>query len=264
MAANDGKVNGMRGLLIVANWKMHKTVAEAEAFLEAFLPEVGGLEGVEVALAPPFTALAAVAPRLRGSGVKLAAQNMHFAPQGAYTGEISPLMLKELGCRYVILGHSERRGHFGEDDGLINRKLHAAFEYGLIPILCVGETLEERRRGETNSILERQLRAALEGVSQDRAGELVIAYEPVWAIGTGETASPEDAEAGARFLRSLVAKLYDEQTAQRIRVQYGGSVKPENIKALVSQPDVDGALVGGASLDPGQFARIVKGAASVA
>jgi len=252
----------MREPLIAANWKMHKTIGEAKAFIEAFLPKVQGLKGVEIALAPPFTALAAVGQLLReqGAAVRLAAQNMHPNPQGAYTGEISPVMLRELGCRYVILGHSERRRHFGEDDALINEKVLAAFKYGLLPILCVGETFEERRAGMTHSVLERQLTAALEGVPREAARRLVIAYEPVWAIGTGETASPEDAEEGARFLRSLIAKLYDDGTAASVRVQYGGSVKADNAGGILAEPDIDGALVGGASLDPDEFFAIVKAA----
>ena len=247
--------------MIAANWKMHKTVAEARAFLEAFLPLVKNPQGVEIAIAPPFTALPAVGEMLRGTGIALGAQNVFYEPQGAYTGEISPPMLKELGCRYVIVGHSERRQHFHEDDETIRKKLKAVFEHGLVPILCVGETLEERRAGQTEAVLERQLRAAVEGLSAEFVGELVIAYEPVWAIGTGETASPEDAEAGARFLRSRIHKLYGESIAERVRVQYGGSVKPENARSLMTE-NVDGALVGGASLDPEKFAAIVKEAAA--
>jgi len=250
----------MRVPLIAANWKMHKTLGESRAFLEAFLPQIERASRVEVVLAPPFTALAAVGRALEGSSVKLAAQNMHFAPQGAYTGEISPVMLRDVGCHYVILGHSERRRHFHESDELVNKKLLSAFEQGLVPILCVGETLEERREKRTESVLERQLTAALEGLPREDARRLVIAYEPVWAIGTGETASPEDAEAGARFLRALIEGLYDAETAAAVRVQYGGSVKPQNTKDLIAQPDVDGALVGGASLDPHEFAQIVRAA----
>lgn len=246
----------------MANWKMHKTAGEAQAFIEAFLPKVEGLKGVEIAIAPPFTALAAVGRALkeRDAAVKLAAQNMHPKPEGAYTGEVSPVMLRDLGCKYVIVGHSERRSHFGEDDRFINEKVLSACEHGLVPILCVGETLEERRAGMTNLVLERQLKGALEGLPADRAKGLVIAYEPVWAIGTGETASPEDAEEGARFLRSLIAELYGEETAASVRVQYGGSVKADNARELLLQPDIDGALVGGASLDPKEFFGIVKAA----
>ncbi len=247
--------------IVVANWKMHKTVAEARDYLERFLPQIARLTEVEVGLAPPFTALAAVGEELKRTGIQLVAQNMWHEPEGAYTGEVSPLMLKELGCRYVILGHSERRAYFHEDDELINRKLHAAFQHGLLPILCVGEKLEERRAGETEAVLERQVTAALAGLDSEQVAQMVIAYEPVWAIGTGETASPEDADAGAGFIRGLIAQLYDEATAQAIRIQYGGSVTPENISELTKGEHVDGALVGGASLDPERFAAIVKGVA---
>jgi triosephosphate isomerase len=261
LQSRDHKEETMRTCFVAANWKMHKTIGETRAFLSEFLPHVQGIRGVEIAIAPPFTALAAVGTLLEGTSVALTAQNMHHEPQGAYTGEISPLMLRDVGCRYVIVGHSERRRHFHEDDAFTNRKVVAAFEHGLVPILCVGETLEERRAGRTNAVLERQLTSALQGLSRERIERLVIAYEPVWAIGTGETASPEDAEAGARFLRSLLAGLYDEETAASVRVQYGGSVKPENARELMALPDVDGALVGGASLDPETFAGIVKEAA---
>ncbi len=247
--------------LIAANWKMHKTVAEARAFLEAFLPLVRDVQGAEIAIAPPFTALQTVGELLRDTGIALAAQDVFYEPQGAYTGEISPPMLRELGCRYVIVGHSERRQLFREDDALVRRKLEAVFEHGLVPILCVGETLEERRAGRTEAVLERQLRAAVEGLSAEWVGELVVAYEPVWAIGTGETASPQDAEAGAKFLRSWIRELFGAGTAERVRVQYGGSVKPENARELMTE-NVDGALVGGASLDPQKFAGIVKEAAA--
>ncbi len=253
----------MRTIVVTANWKMHKTIGEARAFLETFLPAVQDIRSVEIAIAPPFTALGAVHKALKDSNVRLAAQNMHCEPQGAYTGEISPVMLRDLGCHYVILGHSERHQHFYEDDDLINRKLVAAFEHGLAPILCAGETLAERRAGRTDVVLERQLTAALEGITREDVQTIVIAYEPVWAIGTGETASLEDAEAGARFLRSLIAGLHDEETAASVRVQYGGSVKPENARELMALPNVDGALVGGASLNPETFAGIVKAAAEV-
>ncbi len=253
--------------IIVANWKMHKTIAEARAYLrhlgELLPPELE----VEVGLAPPFTALAAVAEELarlgrgegqgEGQGLVLVAQDMWHEPEGAYTGEVSPLMLKELGCRYVIVGHSERRTYFHEDDELINRKLFAAFQHGLRPILCVGEKLEERRAGRTEAVLKEQVTTALAGLTAEQVAQMVIAYEPVWAIGTGETASPEDANAGAGFIRGLIARLYGEDVAQAIRIQYGGSVTPENIAELMEGEHVDGALVGGASLDPERFAAIV-------
>ncbi len=254
----------MRTVLIVANWKMHKTLDEAQAFVEAFLPHIEAIEGVEMALAPAFTVLRDVGVALKNSPVRLAAQNLHFAAQGAYTGEISPLMLRDVGCSYVIVGHSERRQYFHEDDALINKKLAAAFEQKLIAILCVGETLQERHAGATERVLERQVRADLRELDRQTLSQLVMAYEPIWAIGTGETASPADAEQGARFLRELIRDRYGSQVAQSIRILYGGSVKPENVEELISQPNIDGALVGGASLDPQQFAQIIKAAARAA
>ena len=251
----------MRTRLVTANWKMHKTLLEFQAFVEVLLPEIEDAREIEVALAPPFTALVTVGEALKGSRVRMAAQNMHFAPYGAYTGEISPVMLRDVGCTYVIVGHSERRQHFGENDMLINKKLLAAFAHQLTPILCLGETLEERLAKATERVLERQLRADLQAIEAEHVARLVIAYEPIWAIGTGETASPEDAEQGARFVRELTSELYDSKTAESMRIQYGGSVKPENAEILLSQPNVDGALVGNASLDPHQFAEIVKAAA---
>jgi triosephosphate isomerase len=248
----------MRKPIVVANWKMHKLVAEARDYVRRFRPLVEGLDRVEIALAPPFTALAPLAEELKGSQIKLAAQDTWHEAQGAYTGEVSALMLRELGCRYVIIGHSERREHCKESDELINLKLKGAFAYDLIPILCVGERLEERQAGKTVAVLEGQLRADLAGLAKGDVARLVIAYEPVWAIGTGETASPEDANEGAKFIRALVADLYDEATAQSVRIQYGGSVRPENIAALMAQEEIDGALVGGASLDPVVFAEIVR------
>ncbi len=251
-----------RRALIAANWKMHKTLAEAEAFVKAFLAPGCDWPGIEVALAPPFTALAAVGAALQGSRVKLAAQDTHFAEEGAYTGEISPRMLQDLGCTYVIVGHSERRRLLGESDEFIHKKLRAVFTHELIPILCVGETQDERRMGATERILERQLLAALNGVTPEQAARLVIAYEPVWAIGTGQTASPEDAERAAHFLRKIMQELWGTQAAESVRIQYGGSVRPDNALELMAQPNVDGLLVGGASLDPIAFAEIVKAAAA--
>jgi triosephosphate isomerase len=251
----------MRKKLVAANWKMHKTIAESQAFVETFLPQVQRIQNVEIALAPPFTALAAVAAALRNSAVRLAAQDVHSVDQGAYTGAISARMLRDVGCTYVIVGHSERRQHFHEDDRLIQKKLVALFSHELMPILCVGETFEERRVGSTDRVLERQLRADLAEICTEHAGRLVIAYEPVWAIGTGETASPPDAENGASLLRSLLREMYDPATAESTRILYGGSVKPDNAQTLMAQPNVDGVLVGTASRDPAQFAEIVKAAA---
>jgi triosephosphate isomerase len=251
----------MRRSIIVANWKMHKTVAETRKYIERFRSLIEGTEGV--ALAPPFTALLDAREALQGSRIQLAAQNMYHAEQGAFTGEISPLMLRELGCSYVIIGHSERRNHFHESDELINQKLQSAFAHDLIPILCVGEKLEERRSVATERVLEGQVRTDLKGLSNKQVARLVIAYEPIWAIGTGQTASPDDAQAGARFIRQQITTLYEQETADAVRIQYGGSVNAKNAHSLLAQPDVDGALVGGASLDPVEFAQIVKAAEAI-
>ncbi len=244
--------------LIAANWKMHKTVAQAQYFIEQFRPYIKGLRNVDVALAPPFTALAALAERLVDLPVHLAAQNVHPEPQGAFTGEISPDMLKELGCHYVIVGHSERRALFGEDDATVKLKLRAVFENALIPILCVGESLEQRQAGQTEAVLERQLRGALDGTAAGDILKLVVAYEPIWAIGTGVTATADQAQEAHAFIRSLMRKMFGEAVAKRARIQYGGSVKPNNARELMSLPDVDGALVGGASLEVRNFADIIK------
>ena len=247
----------MRTPLIAANWKMHKTRPEARSFLLAFRPQIDSVDTVDVAVAPPFPLLGTVAELIADTSIALAAQNVHPDLEGAFTGEVSPVMLKELACGYVIVGHSERREIFGEDDAFVNRKLHALYEHRLTPILCVGESLEQRETSETETVLERQLRDGLEGLTADQVARLVIAYEPIWAIGTGRTASPDDAESGARFIREQIVKLYDDETAQAVRIQYGGSVKPTNAYELMSQSNVDGALVGGASLDPEAFAGIV-------
>src|SRR5574337_604796 len=199
----------MRIPLITANWKMHKTVEEAQQFVQKFRPSLKWLGEVDVVIAPPFTALAAVAQALQGLPAHLAAQNVHHEAKGAFTGEISPAMLHELGCRYVIVGHSERRALFGETDALINLKVKAAFKHDLIPILCVGESLEQRQQGQTQAVLERQLRADLEGVMPNQAAKLVVAYEPIWAIGTGKTATPEDAQAGCAFAREVVVQMFN-------------------------------------------------------
>lgn len=250
----------MRIPLIAANWKMHKTIEEAQRFVERLRPGLKGIREVDVTIAPPFTALIAVAQASSGLPIHLAAQNVHPQSKGAFTGEISPVMLRDLGCHYVIVGHSERRTLFAESDALVNLKVKAAFKHDLIPILCVGESLEQRQEGKTHGVLESQLRAALQGVSTAHAAKLVVAYEPIWAIGTGQTATPQDAQAGCAFIRQVVASLFNESVAQSLRVQYGGSVKPDNARDLLSQPDVDGALVGGASLDSSDFARIVRAA----
>jgi triosephosphate isomerase len=248
----------MRRPIIVGNWKMHKTIPEAVALVQALKAAVADVRDVDVGVAPPFTALMAVAQALRDSTIALAAQNMHWEPQGAFTGEISAAMLADIGCQRVIIGHSERRQMFAETDEAVNKKLHAALAARLDPILCVGETLAQRDGGVTFQVLERQVRGALAGISAEAIGRVVIAYEPVWAIGTGKTATPEQAQEVHAFIRGLLGELYGKALADAIRIQYGGSVNAGNIQALMAQPDVDGALVGGASLDAASFARIVS------
>jgi triosephosphate isomerase len=248
----------LRRPILAANWKMHKDVGEARAFVEAFLPRVAGVHAVEVVIAPPFTALDAVHRALAGSPVALAAQNVHPEEKGAFTGEVSAGMLRDLGCAYTIVGHSERRSLFGESSALVARKAAALFARGILPIVCVGETLEEREARRTFEVIGRQLEESLAQVPDARAAEVVIAYEPVWAIGTGRTATPEIAQEAHAFVRERLAARFGPAAAQQIRIQYGGSVKPDNVYALMAQQDIDGALVGGASLEPESFARIVQ------
>jgi triosephosphate isomerase len=246
--------------LIAGNWKMNKTIAEAEAFVQGLLPRIQGLQGVDVAVCPPFTALQAVVDSVRGSGVAVYAQNMHQAPAGAFTGEVSAPMLAELDVDGVVLGHSERREHFCETDRALAEKVPVALDAGLSVILCVGETEEERERGDTERKLRHQVQEGLEKLDDARLGDVVIAYEPIWAIGTGQVATPEQAQEAIAFVRALVADR-DREQAERTRVLYGGSVKPENAAELLALPDVDGALVGGASLDVASFAALVEAAA---
>src|SRR5579875_2920653 len=247
--------------VIAGNWKMHKTMAEAEAFIGALLPRVSAVRGVEIAICPPYTALGAMVDSTRGSQVAVWAQNMHHDDAGAYTGEISPPMLVELEVSGVILGHSERRELFGETDRALSLKVPAALEAGLQVVLCVGETEEEREAGDTERKLRHQVQEDLARVDPQRLGEVVIAYEPIWAIGTGRVATPEQAQEAIAFVRALVAGRSPEQ-AERTRVLYGGSVNEENAAAILALPDVDGALVGGASLRAESFAAIVSTAAS--
>ena len=248
-----------RAPMIAGNWKMHKTVADAEAFIQALLPSVSTTDDVEVAICPSYLALQAMVDSTRGSRVAVYAQNMHHAPEGAFTGEVSAPMLCELDVAGVILGHSERRELFGETDRALQLKVPAALEAGLQPILCVGETEEERDRGDTERKLRHQVQEDLAKVPIERLGEIVIAYEPIWAIGTGRVATAEQAQEAIAFVRALVADR-SREGADRARVLYGGSVKPENAAELLALPDVDGALVGGASLDPESFATIVAAA----
>jgi triosephosphate isomerase len=250
---------GARTPLIAGNWKMYKTVAEAEAFIQALLPRVSTADGVDVAICPPFLDLQAMVDSTRGSRVQVYAQNMHYAREGAFTGEVAPPMLVEAGVHGVILGHSERRQYFAETDKALALKVPAALEAGLLPVLCVGETEEERERGDTERKLRHQVQEDLQRVETDRLGEVVIAYEPIWAIGTGLVATPEQAQDAIAFIRALVGDRSREQS-ERTRVLYGGSVKADNAPELLALPDVDGALVGGASLDAESFAAIVAAA----
>jgi triosephosphate isomerase len=245
--------------MVAGNWKMHKTVREADALIGGLLPLISSVSGVDVVVCPPFTALSAVLDLLGGSSVAVYAQNMHYELQGAFTGEVAPPMLSELGVRGVILGHSERRQMFGETDRALALKVPAALGEGLVPILCVGETEEEREAGETERKLRHQVQEDLARVDPDRLGEVVIAYEPIWAIGTGRVATPDQAQEAIGFIRALVADRAEEQAA-RTRILYGGSVDPDSCGAVLSLPDVDGALVGGASLQADSFATIVLSA----
>jgi triosephosphate isomerase len=244
--------------LIAGNWKMHKAVAEAQEFISALLPQIAAADRVDVAICPPFLALKPLAQATRETAIAIYAQNMHQEPEGAFTGEVAAPMLVEAGVQGVILGHSERREHFGESDKALALKVPAALDAGLVPILCVGESEEERERGETERKLRHQVQEDLVRVQTEHLDRVVIAYEPIWAIGTGRVATSEQAQEAMAFIRALVADR-DAGQAGRTRVLYGGSVKAGNCDELLSQPDVDGALVGGASLDPGSFAAIVAG-----
>jgi len=245
--------------LIAGNWKLHKTVQQAEEFISALLPRVSSVQRAEVAICPPFTALTAMVDSTRGSRVAVYAQNLHQAPEGAFTGEVSAPMLTEVGVHGVVLGHSERREMFGETDKALSLKVPAALQAGLLPVLCVGETEEERERGDTQRKLRHQVQEDLARVETERLGEIVIAYEPIWAIGTGRVATPEQAQDAVAFVRALVGDR-SQQQAQRTRILYGGSVTPDNAAEVLALPDVDGALVGGASLDAESFAAIVAAA----
>ena len=247
----------MRTPLVAANWKMHKTVDDALAYAQAFRALVAEVRDVEIVLAPPFTALHALAGALSGSGIGVAGQNLHPEPQGAFTGEISAGMLRDAGAGYVIVGHSERRHLFGETDAQVRAKVGAAIGARLVPIVCVGETLAERESSRTFEVLDRQLQAGLGGLGAADAGSLVVAYEPVWAIGTGRNATPEQAQEAHAHIRRQLGGVLGESIAGTRRILYGGSVKPGNVGALAAQPDVDGALVGGAGLDADSFAEIV-------
>jgi len=251
-------MNKQRKLIIAGNWKMNKTVAEALALVKGLKTELANIKEVDIVIAPPFTALSDVSKAVLDSNIRLGAQNMSEQNYGAFTGEIAAGMLKEFSVRYVILGHSERRQYQKESDELIAKKAAAAHAASLKPIVCVGETLAEREAGQTEKVLQTQVRGSLAGLTPDQMRETIVAYEPVWAIGTGKTATTEQAQDAQAFIRKQLAGLFDDAVARQVRIQYGGSVKPANARELMSQADVDGALVGGASLDARSFSDIIK------
>jgi len=248
----------MRRRVIAGNWKMYKTQGEARAFIAALAPLVASAKHCDIVVAPPFTALAAAVEAARGTSIAVSGQDLHWEKEGAFTGEISARMLAEAGCRYVIIGHSERRQLFGETDASVNKKIQAALGASLIPIVCVGETLQERESGQMQSVLRRQFSDGFAALTAEQFSRILIAYEPVWAIGTGRTATPELAAEAHCFLRGLAATAFSSEPASRLRILYGGSVKPENVKGLMAQGEIDGALVGGASLDAKSLAAIVN------
>jgi triosephosphate isomerase len=248
----------MRTPVIAGNWKLFKTIGEAIGLVNELKPLVAGTRGVEIIVAPVFTALSRVADELAGSNILLAAQDCYWEEEGAYTGEVAPGMLKDAGCSHVIIGHSERRQYFGETDATVNKKVKAAINAGLTAIVCVGETLAERETGKTFAVIETQLWGGLEGLVPEAFSNVIVAYEPVWAIGTGKTASDAQAQEVHAFIRGLLARCFDQENAAGMRILYGGSVKQDNVKGLMAQPDIDGALVGGASLKAASFAAIAN------
>jgi triosephosphate isomerase len=250
----------MRKKIIAGNWKMNLNASESETLVKGILARVGDVTDVEIAVCPPFTSLSTVSGLVRGTNMGLGAQNMHWEGKGAFTGEISANMLLTLGCRYVILGHSERRTYFGETDEAVARKVRAAVESGLAPIVCVGETLGEREAGTTAKVVEIQVRGALSGLTPEEFAGVVIAYEPVWAIGTGLNATNEQAQEVHSLIRKLLTSMFGSSMAEATRIQYGGSMKPSNARGLLEQPDIDGGLIGGASLEAGSFEAIVRAA----
>lgn len=253
----------MKKKIIAGNWKMHKTIKTGSDLISEIKSDLlknPVPDHVTVVVCPPFTSLDSASALLKDSKIGLGAQNMFYETEGAFTGEISGEMLKSVGCKYVILGHSERRTYFGETDEIINKKIKKAFEFELIPIFCIGETLQERENGKTFEVVQRQIEKGLDGINKELASNIIIAYEPVWAIGTGKNATPEQAQEVHNFIRNLLSSLYDKTTADSVVIQYGGSVKPDNAKQLLSQPDVDGALVGGACLKADSFLSIIRAA----
>jgi triosephosphate isomerase len=250
----------VRKTIIAGNWKMNKTASEGRRLVEALKPEVAGIDGVEIVVCPTFTSIVAVVEAASGLNIKVGAQNVHWAESGAFTGEISATMLKEAGVEYVIIGHSERRQYFGETDETVNKRLKAALEAGLKPIVCIGEMLEDREAGRTEKVLFSQLEGGLAGISAQRMADVVLAYEPVWAIGTGKTATPEMAEETHACIRTRLKEMFSEDTAGKVRIQYGGSMKSANSAELVARENIDGGLIGGASLKAEDFAALIKNA----
>lgn len=253
----------MRKTIIAGNWKMYKTLKEGQELAVALRRDLYQIENVEIAICPPFTLLSFLADALETSNIALGAQDTFWQEEGAFTGEISPKMLKDAGCKFVIIGHSERRQYFAESNESVNKKIVASLKDGLTPIVCVGETLAQREANKTFDVLTDHVQNGLKDINAEDMLKIVLAYEPVWAIGTGKTATPQQAEEVHKFIRELLSKLYDKDTANQVRIQYGGSVKPENIKELLLQPDIDGALVGGASLTASSFSAIIKNASEV-
>ncbi len=247
----------MRTPVIAGNWKLFKTIAESVALVDELKPLLANSHGVEIIVAPVFTALSRVSDAVAGSDIKVAAQDCYWEEEGAFTGEVAPKLLKDAGCSHVIIGHSERRQYFGETDLTVNKKTGAAIAAGLTAIVCVGESLAERESDQTFSVIETQVQGGLGGLAADSFTQVVIAYEPVWAIGTGKTASDDQAQEVHAFIRQLIVRMFDQSVADAVRILYGGSVKPDNVKLLMAQPDIDGALVGGASLKAESFAAIV-------
>ncbi len=248
----------MRRPIIAGNWKMNKTVSEAVDFVRQLKPLVADVRDTDIVVAPTFTALQAVSREIDGSNIELAAQDVFWESSGAYTGEISPSMVKDVGCRYVIIGHSERRQYFGETDETVQKKIRASLAMGLCPIICVGEALEEREAGKTFDVVKNQVTQCLEGFSRQEMEKIIVAYEPIWAIGTGKTATPQQADEVHAFIREQLGNMTDRTVSEGVRIQYGGSVNPDNIFELMLQPNIDGALVGGASLKADSFSGIVK------
>ena len=251
-----------RKIIIAGNWKMNKSASEGKTLVEDLKGRVSSFNDVDIVVCPPFTTLAAVVKAAEGSNIKVGAQNVHWAENGAFTGEISAAMLKEAGAEYVIIGHSERRQYFGETDETVNKRLKAALAAGLKPIVCIGELLDEREGGKTEAVLDKQIKAGFAGLTPLDMNKIVIAYEPVWAIGTGKTATPEMAEETHAYIRKVLAGLFGGTTAEAIRIQYGGSMKADNAAELMKQPDIDGGLIGGASLKADSFADLIKNSVS--